>query len=47
MRDLAILAVFLFHGPRRAEVAELRVGDLQDRRGVPHCTFRGKGGKIR
>lgn len=46
-RDRAILAVFLFHGPRRAEVAGLRVGDLQDRRGVPHWTFRGKGGKIR
>jgi integrase len=28
-------------------VAGLRVGDLQDRRGVPHWTFRGKGGKIR
>jgi site-specific recombinase XerD len=46
-RDRAILAVFLFHGPRRAEVAGLRVGDLQDRRGVPHLMFRGKGGKIR
>ncbi len=46
-RDRAILAVFLFHGPRRAEVAGSRVGDLQDRRGVPHWTFRGKGGKIR
>lgn len=34
-RDRAIIAVFLFHGPRRAEVAGLRVGDLQDRRGVP------------
>jgi site-specific recombinase XerD len=46
-RDRAILAVFLFNGPRRAEVAGLRVGDLQDRRGVPHWTFRGKGGKVR
>jgi site-specific recombinase XerD len=46
-RDRAILAVFLFHGPRRAEVAGLRVGDLQERRGVPHWTFRGKGGKVR
>ncbi len=46
-RDRAIMAVFLFHGPRRAEVAGLRVGDLQDRRGVPHWTFRGKGGKVR
>jgi site-specific recombinase XerD len=47
LRDRAILAVFLFHGPRRAEVAGLRVGDLADRRGVPHWEFHGKGGKIR
>jgi len=47
LRDRAILAVFLYQGPRRAEVAGLRVGDLEDRRGIPHFTFRGKGGKIR
>lgn len=47
LRDRAILAVFLFHGPRRAEVAGLRVGDLAERRGVPHFEFHGKGGKIR
>jgi len=46
-RDRAILAVFLYHGPRRAEIAGSRVADLEDRRGIPHWTFRGKGGKIR
>ena len=46
-RDRAILAVFLFHGPRRAEVAGLNVGHLADRRGIPHLEFHGKGGKIR
>jgi integrase/recombinase XerD len=47
MRDRAILAVFLYQGPRRAEVAALRVGDLEERRGIPHFLFRGKGGKNR
>jgi integrase/recombinase XerD len=47
LRDRAILAVFLFHGPRRAEVAALKVGHLAERRGVPHFEFFGKGGKIR
>lgn len=47
LRDRAILAVFLFHGPRRAEVAGLRVCDLAERRGVAHFEFHGKGGKIR
>lgn len=46
-RDRAILTVFLFHGPRRAEVAGLKVGHLADRRGIPHLEFHGKGGKIR
>lgn len=46
-RDRAILAVFLYHGLRRAEIAGSRVGDLEDRRGIPHWTFRGKGRKIR
>jgi len=46
-RDRAILAVFLFHGPRRAEVAGLRVGHSADRRGIAHLEFHGKGGKIR
>ena len=35
-RDRAILAVFLYHGPRREEVSKLRVRDLQPRQGVPH-----------
>ncbi len=47
LRDRAILATFLFHGPRRAEVAALEVGHLSERRGVPHLRFFGKGGKIR
>ena len=47
LRDRAMLAVFLFHGPRRAEVAALQVGHLAERRGVPHFEFHGKGGKIR
>jgi len=46
-RDRAILAVFLYHGPRRAELAALRVGDLAERRGILHFQFHGKGGKIR
>jgi site-specific recombinase XerD len=46
-RDRAILAVFLYHGPRRAELAGLRVGDLAERRGILHFQFHGKGGKIR
>jgi site-specific recombinase XerD len=46
-RDRAILTVLLFHGPRRAEVAGLKVGHLADRRGIPHLEFHGKGGKIR
>jgi len=46
-RDRAILAVFLYHGPRRAELAALRVGDLEERRGILHFLIRGKGGKIR
>ena len=46
-RDRAILAVFLYHGPRKAEVAGLRVRDLQPRQGVMHFVIHGKGGKIR
>jgi site-specific recombinase XerD len=46
-RDSAILAVSLYHGPRRAEVSALRVGDMADRRGITHLLFRGKGGKLR
>lgn len=46
-RDLAILAVLLYHGVRRAELCKLNVGDLQERRGSKHLRIQGKGGKIR
>jgi len=46
-RDRAILSVFLFHGLRREELCNLKVRDLQLRRGVPHFLVHGKGGKIR
>lgn len=47
MRDRAILAVLLYHGLRREEVAKLMTGDLQERRGIKHLQVRGKGGKTR
>lgn len=46
-RDRAILATFLFHGLRCAELCNLRVRDLHPRRGVLHLRVHGKGGKIR
>jgi integrase/recombinase XerD len=46
-RDRAILAVFLFHAIRRAELCDLRVKDYAERRGVKHLCVHGKGGKIR
>ncbi len=46
-RDRAILAVFLFHAVRRAELCFLRVKDYSERRGVKHLCIHGKGGKIR
>lgn len=46
-RDRAILATLLYHGLRRAELCALRVGDIQERRGVKHLQVRGKGSKIR
>jgi site-specific recombinase XerD len=46
-RDRAILAVFLFHAVRRAELCFLRVKDYSERRGVKHFCVHGKGGKIR
>jgi site-specific recombinase XerD len=46
-RDRAILAVFLFHAVRRAELCDLRVKDYGDREGIKHLTVHGKGGKIR
>jgi len=46
-RDRAILAVFLFHAVRRAELCDLRVNDYGEREGIKHLTVHGKGGKIR
>ena len=47
LRDRAILATLLYHGLRRAELAALRIGDLQPRQGVLHLRVYGKRGKIR
>ncbi len=42
-RDRAIMATYLFHALRRSELASLKVGSLQERRGVMHLTVFGKG----
>ena len=47
IRDRAILSTLLFHGLRRAELCSLKIGDVQERRGVVHFRVEGKGGKIR
>jgi len=47
VRDRAILATYLFHALRRSEVAQLRVIDVRERRGVMHFTVFGKGSKTR
>ena len=47
VRDRAILATYLFHALRRSEVAQLRVIDMRERRGVMHFTVFGKGSKTR
>ena len=46
-RDRALLAVLLYHGLRREEAAQLRLADLQERRGIKHLRIHGKGGKLR
>jgi integrase/recombinase XerD len=46
-RDRAILATLLYHGIRREEVANLKVKDVELRKGVPHLRIFGKGNKIR
>lgn len=46
-RDRAMLATLLFHGLRRAELCSLKVGDLQQRKGIAHLRIQGKGNKIR
>jgi site-specific recombinase XerD len=47
IRDRAILAVLLYHGIRRQELCDLKVGDIQSRQGVWHFRIRGKRDKIR
>lgn len=47
LRDRAILAVLLYHGLRRQEVASLRVCDLQKRDGLLHLRIHGKGSRLR
>lgn len=46
-RDRAIISVYLFHALRRTELATLKVGSIQERRGVPHLRVEGKGSKTR
>ncbi len=47
-RDRAMLATLLYHALRRDELCRLKVKDYkQERRGVPHMTVSGKGGKTR
>src|SRR6266700_2007675 len=46
-RDRAILATLLYHAMRREELCMLKVGDLQQREGVPHLRVEGKGDKVR
>ncbi len=41
------MATYLFHALRRSELASLKVGSLQERRGVMHLTVFGKGSKTR
>ncbi len=46
-RDRAVLATFLFHALRCAELCALDVQDLEQRSAVAHLRIHGKGGKIR
>ena len=47
-RDRAILATLLYHALRRDELCKLTVKDFKhERRGVPHLSVSGKGGKTR
>jgi site-specific recombinase XerD len=46
-RDRAILSVFLYHGLRREELSNLKVGDIQERSGVKYLRVFGKGSKMR
>lgn len=47
LRDKAILSTLLFHALRREELCLLKVGDIEERRGVKHLKVSGKGGKTR
>jgi site-specific recombinase XerD len=47
LRDRAVLAVLLYHGLRREEVARLYIQDMQERLGIKHLRVHGKGGKLR
>ena len=47
-RDRAILSTLLFHALRREELCKLKARDFRHaRKGVPHLTVSGKGGKTR
>jgi site-specific recombinase XerD len=46
-RDRAIMSVFLYHGLRREELSNLKVGDIQERSGVKYLKVLGKGSKTR
>ena len=47
LRDRAILSTLLYHALRREELCLLKVGDIEERRGVKHLKVSGKGGKTR
>lgn len=47
LRDKAILSTLLFHALRREELCLLKVGDIEERRGIKHLKVSGKGGKTR
>lgn len=47
LRDRAILSVLLHDGPRRSEVASMRVKDFYRDTGYDSLRFQGKGGKVR
>lgn len=47
LRDKAMLSTLLFHALRREELCLLKVGDIEERRGVKHLKVSGKGGKTR
>lgn len=46
-RDRAILATFLYHALRRAELCNLKVKDVQEREGIKQLRVFGKGSKER